>query len=233
VAVLLTVLTGCGGGANGEPPASTPSAIPSPTPGATTTPFPYSTEGVAIEPGTYRIRKSAWSVVNFSVTFPEAWTAQYGHVYNKHRDTNHEFGFYAVMPDAIYADPCEGSDTGEVVEVGPSVDDLAAALLRQPGPKARGPIDTTLGGYPATRIDLTVPEGFDLQACNLAGIGLQIWFSPPADKYFVLLSDGISSVYIVDVDGQRQVFLTQHQSGNSDEDLRELQAVLDSIRIET
>jgi hypothetical protein len=183
--------------------------------------------------GTYRIAKSAWSVADFTITFPKGWTAQYGHVYLKHYDTDDEIGFYAVVVDAIYADPCVGRNSGDLMEVGPRVDDLAAALLWQPGPKAGSRIDTTLGGYPATRIDLTVPEGYDLNNCNLEGIGLQIWHSPPADKYFVLLADGIASVYIVDVDGQRQVFLTQHKSAASDEDLRELQAVLDSIHIET
>ena len=91
---------------------------------------------------------------------------------------------------------------------------------------------TTLGGYPASRIDLTVPEGLDLKACRLEGNGLQIWFSHPADDYFVLVPDGTASVYILDVDGQRQVFLTQHRAATSAEDLRELQGVLDSIHIE-
>jgi hypothetical protein len=117
------------------------------------------------------------------------------------------------------------------MEVGPGVDDLAAALLRQPGPMASGPVDTTLGGYPAIRIDVTLPEGFDLNACNLEGIGLQNWYSAPADKYFVLLPDAVASVYIVNVDGQRQVFLTQSGSATSEEDLAVLQAILDSIRI--
>jgi hypothetical protein len=197
------------------------------------TPFPHSTGSVVIEPGTYRIPASAWSVADFTVTFPDGWTAQYGHVYAKHHSADDELGFYAVVVDAIYADPCVGSDTGELMEVGPSVDDLAAALLRQPGPNASGPFETTLGGYPATRIDLTFPEVFDLKPCNLAGIGLQIWYSPPADKYFVLLRDATASVYIVDVDGRRQVFLTEYRSATSDADLRELQAVLDSIQIET
>ena len=118
------------------------------------------------------------------------------------------------------------------MDVGPSVDDLAAALLQQQGPLASGPIDATLGGYPATRIDLTVPDGFDLQPCNLEDIGLQVWYSAPADKYFVLLPGGIMSVHIVDADGQRQVFLTGGSAG-SDEDVRELQAILDSILIES
>lgn len=136
------------------------------------------------------------------------------------------------MVDEIYTDACQGDAVP--VEVGPRVDDLVDALLTQAGPVASGPVDATLGGHPATRIDLEVPQGLDLEACRLgdAGVlGLQIWYSMPADKYFVLLSDGIASVYILDVGGERQVFLTQHRSATSREDLAELQAVLDSIRI--
>ena len=231
LAMLLAVITGCAGGVVSELPTSPPSVTPSPTAGPTATPFPNETEPVAVEPGTYRIPKSTWSVADFTVTFPEGWTVQYGHVYASNPDRDDEFGFYAVVVDVIYTDACEG-ETGELTDVGPSVDDLAAALLQQPGPMASGPVDTTLGGYPATRIDLTIPNGFDLDACSLGDIGLQIWYSAPADKYFVLLADGIASVYIVDVDGQRQVFLTQHRSATSDDDLAELQSVLDSIQLE-
>jgi hypothetical protein len=53
------------------------------------------------------------------------------------------------------------------------------------------------------------------------------------DDHSVLAPDGAASIYILDVDGRRQVFLTQHRSETSDEDLRELQGVLDSIRMET
>ena len=225
---LFVCLTGCGDRQTGASPS---------VPDATMTPFPYSDEPIAIEPGTYRIPRSAWSVADFTVTIPADWTVQYGHVYanpsDVHGETSDELGFYAVVIDAIYTDPCEGP--GELRDVGPGVDDLAAALLRQPGPKASGPVETTLGGYPATRIDLSVPESLDLESCRLASygaLGLQIWYSPPADKYFVLLPDSPASVYIVDVDGQRQVFLS-YRAATSDEDLRELQAVLDSIQIET
>ena len=215
----------------GEPHASTPWAPSSPTSDVSRKAFAYGTEPVAIEPGTYQIPRSGWSVADFTVTFPRDWTVQYGHDYLKHSDAADEFGFYVVVVDAIYPDACEGSN-GEPRDVGPNVDDLAAALPKQSGPTASGPVDTTLGGYPATRIDLSVPKGFDLKACNVAGIGLQIWYSPAADKNFVLLSDGTASVYIVDVGGQRQVFLTQYRSATSHQDLRELQAVLDSIQIE-
>jgi hypothetical protein len=244
VAALLAVVAACAGGAASESPAATPSAMPSPTAGATATPsamasrtagatatpLPYNTEAVAIEAGTYRIPESYWSHVDFTVTIPAGWTVQYGHVYAKPTGTPSDLGFYAVVVDAIYADSCVGSN-GDLMAVGPGVDDLAAALLQQPGPLASGPVATTLGGYPATRIDLTVPEGFDLEACTVKGVGLQIWYSRPADKYFVLQADEVASVYILDVDGQRQVFMA-YRPTVSDADPAELQAVLDSIVIQ-
>jgi hypothetical protein len=212
--------------------ASDPPPSHSPTADATGTAFPVSDDPLPVEPGTYRIPRSAWSVADLRVTFPEGWTVQYGHVFAGNPDQDDEFGFYPVVVDAIWPEACAGSDSGDPMVVGPSVDDLAAALLKQPGPTASDPVETTLGGYPATRIDLIVPEGFALDACNAAGIGLQIWYSPAADKNFVLVADGTASVYILDVDGERQVFLVQHGSTTSSEDLAELQAVLDSIRIE-
>lgn len=156
---LVVALAGC------APTPGTTDTAASPTPRA----IPAGT--AAIEPGTYRIPKSAWSVVDFTVTFPEGWTVQYGHTYLKQSDAPDELGFYAVVVEEIYTDACEGD--GQLMEVGPSVDDLAIALLQQPGPMASGPVDTTLGGYPASRIDLTVPEGFDLKACRLGGLGLR------------------------------------------------------------
>ena len=95
-----------------------------------------------------------------------------------------------------------------------------------------GPFATTLDGYPATRVDLSVPKELDLDTCRLGGLGIQIWYSAPADKYFVLLPDAVASVFIVDVDGQRQVFLTQHKTAASGSDVRELQEILDGLHIE-
>ncbi len=232
VAVLLAALAGCGGGVTGEPIASTPSATSSADSGVAVSPFPSSDEPVAIEPGTYQIPKSAWSVADFTVTFPKGWTVQYGHVYAKHPDADGEVGFYAVTVDEIFADACAGTN-GESIEVGPTVHDLAEALVTQSGPRADGPYGDTLGGYPSIHLDLYFPKNLDLKPCNLEGIGLQIWYSAPSDKYFVLLRDGIAWLHIVDVDGQRQVFLAQHRSPASPKSMRELSAVLDSIQIES
>jgi hypothetical protein len=223
---LAASISACGDDSAGEPDApavtataSTLGSIPS--------------GDAAVEPGTYEIPSSAWSVTDFSVTFrEEGWNVQYGHVFNKHQDEEDELGFYAVVVDEIFDDPCQGE--GAPVELGPSVDDLVVALRSQRGAEVSNPVDTALGDHPATRVDLRVPADFDLEDCRLFddGVeGLQIWHSVPADKYFVLLREMTASVYILDIDGERQVFLAGYNAATSKADQEELQTVLDSIRI--
>lgn len=65
----------------------------------------------SIEPGTYLVPSSAWSVADFEVTFPDGWTVQDGHVYAKN-DGDEEVGFHAVVVDDIWAEPCAGSNSG-------------------------------------------------------------------------------------------------------------------------
>ncbi len=227
VALSLAVGLAACGGATGAPQASTPSAAPSAAVGS------IPSGDATIEPGTYLVPKSAWSALDFTVTIPEGWTVQYGHVYLKHMDTPDQLGFSAAVVDSIHADACVGSNNPEPVDIGPGVVDLAAALLEQPGPTASGPVDTALGGYPASRIDLTVPNGFDLIALQPGGYRPSDLVQRPRGQALRPVSNSTASVYVVDVEGQRQVFLTEHPDTASDEDLRELQAVLDSIQIKT
>ncbi len=186
-----------------------------------------------IEAGTYHIAPSAWTVADLTVTMPEGWETQYGSPVATKGDGQHPgLGFQFVIVDAIYSDPCKGSDgPWDLTQVGPSVDDLVAALLAQPFTGATGPVDTTIGGVPATRIDLAIPDSVYTPTCNLP-LKLQIWHSVPADEYFVLLGDGTASVYIFDVDGERQVLVTQYRDGATAEDLTELQTIIDSISID-
>jgi hypothetical protein len=199
----------------------------------TTTSGPSSVGHLSIEPGTYLIPASAWSLADYTVAFQEGWSVQYGHVFSKYPDQVNELGFYAVVVDEIFTDPCRGEPAAKAV--GSRVGDLVTALLEQPGPIKGAPEVSTFAGYPATRIDLEVPPSLDLTRCRLAQddvLGLQVWMSAPADKYFVLLPGQRASVYVVDVHGRRQVFLVTGLASMSAADTAELQAALHSIHIE-
>jgi hypothetical protein len=211
-----------------SPPPASPGP-PSPTFGSL--PSGDGAKDEPIEPGTYRVRSSPWSAVDFTIAFPAGWTVQYGNIY--HREPDGDLTLEAAVVDELFTDACRGEGVPE--PVGRRVQDLVRALRTQPGPVTGRPVHTRLGGYPATRVDLRVPKGLDLESCRLAddgGLGLQIWYSEPADNYFVLFPGAVASVYILDVGGQRQVFVAQNRSPDSPDARAELQSVLDSIRIE-
>lgn len=184
-----------------------------------------------VEAGTYHIPPSVWNVAGITMTVPEGWETQFGPpTAFKLSGGDQELALYFVTVDAIYSDPCEGE--GELIEIGTNVDDLANALLEQPHTVATGPVETTLGGLPAKRIEMTVPDDLDPATCRM-GEHLQIWYSEPPDKYFVLLGDATAHVYIFDVKGKRQVFYTHYQAGATAEDINEMQTIIESIKIDS
>lgn len=233
--LLVSFLAGCGAASGGS---GTSRAAESTRPSANLRAMPDWEPGdegaeTPIVPGTYLIPSSPWSRADFTVVFPPGWTVQYGHVYGKNGDEKDEFGFYAVVVDEIFTDSCTPEDQ-TTRAVGPGVDDLYAALREQAGGAVISkPVSTTLGGQPATRFDLRIPERLDVSSCRMGPDGLQMWYSEPADKFFVLLDDATASVYVVDAGGERQVFLAQARNATSAAERAELQAVLDSIHIRT
>jgi hypothetical protein len=137
---------------------------------ATVTPRPLPSGTTALYPGTYRLARPEASATDYTISFPAGWTASDGHLFGRHPDEDDELGLGSIVVDDIYSNSCTG-DRGTVTPVGPSSADLVAALLAQPGTDATGPIATTLGGRPATRIDLRVPRDLDLATCRLKGQG--------------------------------------------------------------
>lgn len=201
-------------------------------------------EDAPLDAGTYRVLKAGrggddpltWSIVDFTMEVPAGLVGNTRHSLGTPEDlegTGEAFGFYPVLVDELYADPCEG-ERGKTVPVGPAPADLVKALLAQPGTAATR-ATTTLGGLPATRIDLEVPKGAELSRCHLADFGppgLQVWFAERSQKYFVLSPGLHARVYVVDVDGRRQEFLAVHAATPSAEALAALDAMIASIRIE-
>ena len=185
-----------------------------------------------IEPGTYLVPRGVSSGVDFTVTFPEGWRVRYDYVFDTNSEQADEVSIETFDVHKIYADACRG-ERGAQTKVAPGVDGLVEALLAQPGPAKNGPVETTLGGYPASRVDLRVPDRLQSKDCFMGpGRGVQIWHTK-ADGYQVLDPEGVLSVYVVDVNGERAVFTTQYRPARtSSEDRAELQQVLDSIRIQ-
>jgi hypothetical protein len=163
-------------------------------------------------------------------TLPAGWTTEeYGELY-KDRDEPGEVKFITWVLTHVFSDVCQW---GTLVDVGTTVDELVTALMEQEGREASAPTSVTVGGFPAKRLELTVPADLDTATCT-NGV-LRYWPAPGPD-----LSDGdccappgsTDWVYVVDVAGNRLVVVARLHPGSSAENRAELQGVVDSIEIE-
>ena len=86
-----------------------------------------------------------------------------------------------------------------------------------------------MGGYPAKRIELTLPAG----AC--AGERPRYWpgAGPNLDSgYCCMAIPSTQVISIVDVDGERVVVVARHLPETPAQDRAELQGIVDSIQFE-
>ncbi|MET1232903.1 MAG: hypothetical protein ABWY52_08660, partial [Candidatus Limnocylindrales bacterium] len=160
----LAFLSGRQGGVGGAPATTAPAtASPTVQPSAAAGP-PYG----QIPAGTYRIGDTP-----IVATFPSGWENPFdGLDFRKNRDLPGEviLGFYS--PDiAVYPDACATEVTPAVT--GPTGDDLMAALRAQKNSVVSDPVDVTLGGVAAKRLEVSVPMGLDLASCHPDA--LRIW----------------------------------------------------------
>ena len=161
---------------------------------------------------------------------PEGWTTEeYGELY-KDRDDPGEVKFITWVLTHVFGDVCQW---GPLVDVGTTVDELVTALVEQEGREASAPTSVTVSGFPAKRLELTVPAALDTATCT-NGV-LRYWPAPGPD-----LSDGdccatpgsTDTVYVVDVAGNRLVIVARHHPRSSAQNRAELQGVVDSIVIQ-
>jgi len=183
-----------------------------------------------LEPGMYRIADPAFTPVDLVVTMPAGWVRSGFGTLAKHARTPMEVGLAPDVVTHVYGDACDAEGTG--AEVGPTVDDLVAALLAQQNVDVTGPTSVTIGGYPAQRLDLRPPPALDLGTCSEAQPVIRIWSNQTANVVFMLAAGHSASVYVAEVDGQRVVLATDTGPEATVADVAERDAIVDSIRIE-
>ena len=131
----------------------------------------------------------------------------------------------------VALDPCQPELGGQDPAVGPTVDDLVAALRSVPGLTFSAPTDVTQDGYSGVRLDYVPPD--DLNDCldDMDSAALMyVDGAGGSDTEHVPAPNGTDafSVYIYDVDGTR-VMITAGYTQNRTDDLNEMLA---SIRFE-
>jgi hypothetical protein len=223
---LLPRQTGIGGpGPSPSPTPSTVNAVGSFAPGTTYT----IDDPCCVGPSrmTFTVPATGWSA--FDPVFVGKNVAGGGDVFDLY------FGPHLVAN--VYTGGCHWLGTALDPPVGPTVDDLATALLAQAGPGASPPIAVTVGGHPGKKVELSIPQDLDVTTCDSDGdFALFGRWLPAAQSSGAApwtYGDGQhNTVYIIDVDGTRQVIDTMYLPGTSTADRGEIDQIVASIRFE-
>jgi hypothetical protein len=231
-AALSLLLGGCGGSPDtGESTRDTTSSTPQGTSstaqngndsGASVSP-PHLVEGPAtpLKPGTYQFSVLA----NPGVAPPEALIeVPHGFV--------DEAAWYVVSPDQqqflglwtvglVDRDACP-SGRGRQFDPGPSVEDLAHALVAQKSTRASTPKPVALAGQEGLYLELSSPH--DISRCEQTG---HLWGYPGGRGIY---NDGqVDLLWILDVDGQRLVVNAAYTPKSNAADIDKLTSMVDSL----
>jgi hypothetical protein len=220
VALLMNLLPGGGTPSVGGPGESSPSARATiePSASANTDIWPRG----PYEVGRHGVRVSG---LQFSFEVPtEGWSGDptwTGMLLKRTRGGGLEMGWvgFTWSFDLVATDPC----LGRARSVGPSVDDLAAAITTIPGIEAQQPTDTTVGGRSAKVVEFTINDDIDCAPTKFMLYG-------PGSAY-PNSTDSTIRDWIVEVDGDR-TGIHADVAGDDPELWAEIQQIVDSVRFE-
>lgn len=136
------------------------------------------------------------------------------------------YGFAFSTADNVYVDPCNPAAGELEPPIGPTVDDLVAAISDLPGFQVTAPVDVTVGAFTGKEIELTALDSEDNCREPIA--------FRAGNHQFDIEPGQTLPMQILNVDGVRIVMWWRSiEPAERDPAVEaELQEILDSIRIE-
>lgn len=225
-----------------SPTASTPAAVTEPTTPAGPQPIEDLDGEAALEPGTYSIDPDGDPSTPLRVTYEvpaEGWESWIGAA--KRSGYTHVLVSISTVTN-VTKHACDDY-TAANPAVGPTVDDLATALSQlAPFEVSSPPTDLSMLGYQGKNLELTVPPDMGVVGdrdnymfADCLGGQLRSWISPTLDGSFYGYNGEpgrVEEFWILDVDGTRLMIEATYAPDSPPEDVAEMDAIVDSIRIE-
>ncbi len=140
-------------------------------------------------------------------------------------DAGAALAFFRVQN--VVADPCDPDRALLEPPVGPSVDDLVAAIANLDGFESSEPIDVTIDGFHGKRFELTAPLR---PGCAFGNAGLGTWTS-------AAWTNGVSpaesnQILILDLDGERVMIAGASQPTTPLHVRDQMTEMIDSIQLD-
>jgi len=221
-AVVLAVVIGISflSGPNvGNDPGPTASATSTRTPDGSPRSLPLF-EG-PLDAGTYSLGTSFPVGLTFEV--PEGWRSCSEGAVDQcvYREGETAIGVSFLIVDNVVADPCGPINQLLDPPVGPSVDDLVAAISNLDGFEATAATEVTVDGFQGMQFTVTAPE---IEGCGATWV--------VADRTNGVGPAEVNEMRILDVDGVRVVISGSYFPEASAEQLSGIHSVIASIQIE-
>ncbi len=194
---------------------------PSPTP--TAAPIPPG----AMAPGTYIVRDNTLTLIPFTFTVPAGWKGGDGALRGDMDGNGVRLATWIITH--VYTDSCHW--TGTLVPVTDRAA-LVAALTAQVGHTHSTPVETTIGGVPATKITFSLDGAFDVGTCD-NGI-VRLWPDPGPDESggWPIHPGHTTTVFVIEAKGKVMVLMTVQRNDSLPADVAALQKILASVRFE-
>lgn len=133
-----------------------------------------------------------------------------------------------LTADRVYPDPCGlHGRAKQAVDPGPSVHDLAAALVAQKGATVSAPRPVTVHGHDGLYLDYQVSRGVDVADCGDEAFDI---FSTGPGSWYLEASRERAAIWILDVDGERVVLSWVAMPGVARGAMREMTRMVESAR---
>ena len=229
IVVLLVALRPTSGAAQDQTPAPTAGGSAVAAPGASDALSGVrSLAGKVLGAGTYP---------GYAVEVPEGWSTDDGRFIIKQGPFVMGVSVWDV--GQVPRDPCQWSST--LVDPGPSVHDLVAALVAQAQRDASEPTDVLLAGYPGRYLEWSVPDDAvvtgdaDFEGCDIqeGHADFVSWFGDGYGERWQQVAGQVDRLWVLDVDGQRLVVDATYSPDATDVDRDELERVVASLRFES
>ena len=194
-----------------------------------------------LEVETYFVEPDATDIQVFYTIPAEGWLGWIG-TFKPERGTDAPYQLVGMSIVNVTNVVQEGCTTHAAADppVGPTVDDMAAALAAlSPFILTKPPSDVTVDGFSGKYLELTVPDLTfrvirDATCLSTAWDGeLKSWIGEPLSYAFHGYSypGQVEEIWLLDVDGTRLMIEALRSPGSPEGDIAELRSILDSIDI--
>ena len=197
---------------------------------------PFPQEFAPLAAGTYRLARGSVSEDGefppILISVPAGWEGGGRFLW---MPAGEEFGRIAVQfweVDQLYGHPCPSR--GTLFQPGPTVDDLASALVDIPLRQATQPIDVTVDGYAGRYLEWSVPADIDFEDCDPDGDEdyFDSWTDTGGGGRYQQGPGQVDRLWILDIDGARLVIDAYWMPSASSDESEQLLDVVKSIRFE-